>query len=282
MIKDILVHLDGNADDELRLQHAEAIANGSQGHLTGLFTNPLADLAAFMPLDAGAAAFQVMVDFDEEARRQGNIIQQRLAERFSRLSIPNEIRRVDGTPSQLADRAASEARWSDLFVASRPYHGNGSAKWDELFEAVLFESGRAIYVVPPGRKPAESIRRILVAWRDTRETARAVAEALPFIEKATRTAVLLVDAETGTTDEKRAPEMDIARHLDRHGTKIEVHMPESGDRAVSEVILDQARRISADLVVMGGYGHSRAREWVLGGATLEVLENSEFPVLMAH
>ena len=59
-------------------------------------------------------------------------------------------------------------------------------------------------------------------------------------------------------------------------------MVESGARAVSEVILDQARRVSADLVVMGGYGHSRAREWVLGGATLEVLENSEFPILMAH
>ena len=57
---------------------------------------------------------------------------------------------------------------------------------------------------------------------------------------------------------------------------------ESGASAVSEVILDQARRASADLVVMGGYGHSRAREWVLGGATLEVLENSEFPILMAH
>ena len=110
------------------------------------------------------------------------------------------------------------------------------------------------------RKPADAIRRILLAWRDTRETARAVAEALPFIEKATRTAVVLVDAETGAADEKRAPEMDIARHLDRHGTNIEVHMVESGDSAVSEVILEQARRVAADLVVMGGYGHSRARE----------------------
>ena len=82
--------------------------------------------------------------------------------------------------------------------------------------------------------------------------------------------------------EKRASEMDIARHLERHGTRVEVQMVESGASAVSEVILDQARRVSADLVVMGGYGHSRAREWVLGGATLEVLENSEFPILMAH
>ena len=282
MLKDILVHLDGSADDELKLQHAEAIATASQGHLTGLFTNPLADLTAVMPLDGGAAAAQVVTDLDEESRRQGNIIQQRLAERFSRLSVPNEVRRVDGTPGQLADRAASEARWADLFVASRPYSRNGSAKWDELFEAVLFESGRGMYVVPPGRKPPDAIRRILVAWCDTRETSRAVAEALPFIEQATRTAVLLVDPQNGTAGEKRASEMDIARHLERHGTRVEVHMVESGASAVSEVILDQARRASADLVVMGGYGHSRAREWVLGGATLEVLENSEFPILMAH
>ena len=281
MIKDILVHLDEIADDELRLQHAEAVASASEGHLTGLFTNPLADLTAVMPLDGGGAAIQVMADLDEEARRKGNIIQQRLAERFSRLSIPNGLAGSTARPASSQTGRLGSALVRSV-LASRPYNGNGSAKWDELFEAVLFESGRAIYVVPPDRKPADAIRRILLAWRDTRETARAVAEALPFIEKATRTAVVLVDAETGAADEKRAPEMDIARHLDRHGTNIEVHMVESGDSAVSEVILEQARRVAADLVVMGGYGHSRAHEWVLGGVTLEVLEKSEFPVLMAH
>lgn len=282
MIKDVLVHLDGGEGDELRLQHAEAIAVISAAHLTGLFTNPLADITAVVPIDGGAAAAQVMADLEEEGRRQGDIVRQRLAERFSRISVPNEIRRIDASPGQLANRAASEARCADLFVASRPYDGNGSAKWDALFEAVLFESGRAIYLVPPGRRPADAIRRVLVAWRDTKEAARAVAAAMPFIEKATRAVIVVVDQNTGRSNEEHGTAMDLARHLDRHGTSVEVQMLDSDGQPASEIILDQASRMSADLVVMGGYGHSRAREWVLGGTTLEMLEGSEFPILMEH
>lgn len=282
MIRDVLVHLDGGAADELRIQHAEAVAATSGAHLTGLLTNPLADLTAAMPLDSGAAAVQILADLDDEARRHGDIVQQRLAELFSRLSVPNEIRRMDGAPGALANRAASEARWADLFVADRPYDADGASKWDRLFEAVLLEGGRGIYVVPPGRRPADAIRRILVAWRDTRETARAVGEATPFIEKATRTAVVLVDPDGGASKEKHEPGMDVARHFGRLGTKVEVNSLRSDGKPVSEVILDQARRLSADLIVMGAYGHSRAREWVLGGATIEMLKRSEFPILMAH
>ncbi|MGO4570827.1 universal stress protein [Microvirga sp. 2TAF3] len=282
MIRDIVVHLDGSPEDELRLEHAEAIAATTQAHITGLFTNPLPDLATLTPVDGGAAAAQVLADLEEEARDNGDRVQQRLSERFSRLSVPNEIRRLDGTLDQLADYAASEARRADLFVAMRPYDGDGAMQWDDLFEAVLFESGRGIYVVPPGRKPSDVVRRILVAWRDTRETARAVAEAAPFIEKATRTDVLVVDPKTEIAGGQPAPDIDLARHLDRYGTNVEVSLLESGGRAVSEIILDQARRMSADVIVMGAYGHSRAREWILGGATRDMLEGSEFPILMAH
>jgi len=136
-------------------------------------------------------------------------------------------------------------------------------------------------VVPPGRQPSDAIRRVLVAWRDTRETAHAIGEAGAFIAKAPRTDVVVVDPETDT-DDRPALDLDIARHLDRYGTKIEVSLLDSHKRPVSEIILDQARRMSADIIVMGAYGHSRAREWILGGTTLEMLENSEFPVLLAH
>jgi nucleotide-binding universal stress UspA family protein len=282
MIRDVLVQLDGGADDELRLLHAEAIATAAQAHITGLFTNPLPDISALMPVDGGAATAQVLADLDEGARRSGDRIQQHLTERLSRLSVSNELRRLDGTPGQLAGRAASEARRADLFVASRPYGRDDATRWDELFEAVLFGSGRGVYVVPPGRKPSNAIRRILVAWRDTRETARAVAEAAPLIETATRTNVLLVDPETEAAADLPAPDIDLARHLDRYGTNVEVSLLDSGGRPVGEIILDQARRMSADVIVMGAYGHSRVREWFLGGATRDILETSEFPILMAH
>jgi nucleotide-binding universal stress UspA family protein len=282
MIKTVLVHLDGTAEDELRIRHAEAIATSVQAAMTGLFTNPLANVASFMPIDGGGVAAQVLADLDDEARRRGDVVEERLAERFSRLSVSNEIRRVDAPPGQLTNRAVSEARCADLFVTSRPYRIGEASPWQELFEAVLFESGRAIYVVPPERGPADVVRRILVAWRDSREAARAVAEAAPLLAQATRTAVVLVDPATVVYGEKRAPEMDIAKQLNRYGTQVEVSLTESAGSTVGDVVLDQARRMSADLIVMGAYGHSRAREWILGGVTRDMLENAEFPIILAH
>lgn len=282
VIKDVTVHLDGTSADEERLLHAEAIAAASQAHLTGLFTNPLPDFATLTPMDGGAAAAGIVVQLQEDARQQGDLAERRLVERFSRLSVPNEIRRLEGAPGQLPGLAATEARWSDILIASRPFDRDGGGAWNELFGAVLFESGRSIFVVPPGRRPSDAIRRVLVCWRDTREAARAVAEAAPFIGKAGRTVVLLVDAASSDGSGPSAPGADIARHLGRLGTSVEVQAVGSEGRGIADVILEQARRMSADLIVMGGYGHSRLREWIAGGATRDMLSTSEFPILMAH
>lgn len=282
MIKDVLVHLDGTPQDEERLQYAEAIASVWQAHVTGLLTNPLPDVPMIAPMDGGVGVAEVLVSLEDEARRTGDAAQQKLAGRFARLGVPYEIRRVEDMHGRLPSRTASEARWADLFVASRPYGGGAAAQWDNLFETVLFEGGRSILVVPPNRPPADAIRRVLVCWRDTREAARAVAEASPIIAQAARTLILIVDPEHPRDGSQNAPAADIAKHLGRLGTSVEVCAVESQDRRVSEVILDQARRMSADLIVMGGYGHSRAREWMMGGATRDMLSTSEFPILMAH
>jgi nucleotide-binding universal stress UspA family protein len=282
MIKDVLVHLDGTPQDEERLQYAEAIASTSQAHVTGLFTNPMPDMPMIAPMDGGVGVAEVLSSLEDEARRTGDAVQQKLAERFARLGTSNEIRRVEEVPGRLSDRAATEARWADLFVTSRPYDDRGATQWADLFETVLFASGRGILVVPPNRRPADAIRRVLVCWRDTREAARAVAEASPIIAKAARTVVLVIDPEPARDGSQSAPAADIAKHLDRLGTSVEVNTIESQGREVSEVILDQARRLSADLIVMGGYGHSRAREWMMGGATRDMLTSSDVPILMAH
>jgi len=282
MIKDLLVHLDGTSSDEERLQHAEAVASVFQAHVTGLFTNLLPDMPMIAPMDAGAAAAGVLVSLTDEARATGDGLQKRLAERMARLCVSNEIRRVEGTLGQIARQIASEARWSDLFVVSRPYDADGSTRWNVLFESVLFEGGRGVLVVPPGHRPSDAIRRVLVCWRNTREAARAVAEAAPFLQKATKVTILAVDPEPQTDGAQSEPTADIAKHISRYGAPVEVSIAQSEGRPIGEVIQDHARRTSADLIVMGGYGHSRAREWMLGGATRDTLAQSEYPILMAH
>ncbi|PVE23376.1 universal stress protein [Microvirga sp. KLBC 81] len=281
MIKDVLVHLDGTSRDEERLQHAEAIASVSQAHVTGLFTNLLPDVPLIAPMDAGAAAAEILVSLTEEAKGTGDVLQRKLADRMARFSVPNEIRRIDGTSGEISNEAATEARWADLFIMSRPYDANGSEQWNSLFEAVLFEGGRSVLVVPPNHRPADALRRVLVCWHNSREAARAAAEAVPFLEKATKITILVVDPEH-KADGNSQPAADIAKHISRYGAPVEVTTAESQGRDVSDVILEQARRTSADLIVMGGYGHSRAREWIIGGATRNTLITSEFPILMAH
>lgn len=282
MIKDILVHLDGTARDEERLQLAESIAAANEAHLTGLFTNLLPDIPFITPMDAGAAAAEVLLSLREEARGTGDSLQRKLIERLARSGVSYELRRLDDTLGRFPSQVASEARWADLFVMSRPYEGDESGMWDIVFEAVLFEGGRSILVVPPGYRPPDAIRRVLVCWRDSREAARAVAEAAPFLNKATKVTVLAVDPETKKDTGKSQPTADIAKHVSRCGAPVEVHSVQSLGRDIGDVILDQARRISADLIVMGGYGHSRARQWIIGGATRNTLATSDAPILMAH
>lgn len=278
MIKDIMVHLDGSPEDEIRLEYGQVLASAGQAHLIGVFTNLLPDLSIAMPFDGGAAAVvQIVTEMEEQARKDGDATSKRLAERLTGLQVPTAMRRFDETFGTMSIKVAEQARYADLFVATRPYGVGDTADWLDLVEAVLFGSGRGLLIVPPGCRQSGSIRTVLVAWNGSREAARALGEGMGFIQNASRTTALMIDpkAEAGMGQ-------DIERHLARHGVTAEIVAVESRGRRVADVVLDEARRVSADLVVMGGYGHTRLREQVFGGATLDMLTISDRPVLLAH
>ena len=149
-----------------------------------------------------------------------------------------------------------------------------------MTERVIFEGGHAVYLVPQGRKAMHSIRNVLVAWRDTRELARAIAEVSQFLSAATVVRIVTVDAEDMRGQEARV--VDIANHLARLGVTVEVAASGANRGTIAKVLLDEARRMDADLIVMGAYGHSRFREWILGGVTKDMIAQSDVPILMAH
>ena len=151
----------------------------------------------------------------------------------------------------------------------------------ELIEAALFGGGHGLYLIPPGFKPREAIRTILVGWLDTREAARAIAEALPLMCVAKSVEVVCI-REPGEGRFGGAESLaDIATHLARHDVATSVRML-SAEGSAATTLLGEAHRISADLIVTGGYGHSRLREWVLGGVTRDLIHGSDLPILMAH
>ena len=149
-----------------------------------------------------------------------------------------------------------------------------------IIEAALFQSGRPVVVVPYIQKTGLTLNRVLVCWDGGRQAARAIADALPFLHRAKAVEVVVVATKPLKSDD--SPGADIARHLAHHDLNVCLKRLVTGGTDVANTILSYAADVSADFVVMGGYGHSRLREFILGGATRGVLSSMTIPTLMSH
>lgn len=277
-LADLLVHLDGTEDDAPRLAMAEAIAREQDSHLTAIFTNQIPYLTVSSEFDAAAAIAEIVA----EARRAGDRLAPGLAERVNALGLTSEFRRVEGMGGEINELVTAEARWNDLFVALRPYSPLREPRWNTLVEQVLFDGGRALLLVPDGYRPQTGFRRPYLAWKPAREAARATHAAMPFLTRAEQVVVGLADPFTGHRGEWIEPGADIARHLGHAGIEPHIVNLASGDHETGEILLRSAQEQGADLIVLGAYGHSRFREWALGGVTRFMLTHAPVPLLIAH
>jgi nucleotide-binding universal stress UspA family protein len=151
-----------------------------------------------------------------------------------------------------------------------------------LPEQVILGCGRPALVIPYIGPPATLGERVVVAWDASREAARAVNDALPLLERAKTVSVVTINPRQQPFGHGEEPGADIGLHLARHDVKIEVERVVSRDIDVANTILSQVANEGADLLVMGAYGHSRLREYVLGGVTRTILAEMTVPVLMSH
>jgi nucleotide-binding universal stress UspA family protein len=196
-----------------------------------------------------------------------------------RSTFSAEARMVDASVADAPNLFASIARRFDLSVIAQARPDQPAL--DRLIvEAALFDSGRPVLIVPYIQRTGLRLERVLVGWDGSRTAARAVADAMPLLVRARATEIVIVAGEAAKSDE--IPGADIAHHLARHGVKAEVNRIISVDTDVANTILSHAADVSADFLVMGGYGHSRLREFVLGGATRGILSSMTIPTLMSH
>jgi nucleotide-binding universal stress UspA family protein len=282
-LKDILVHLDDRRNNEMRLRLACDLARRHGAHLTGLFVIEPPSFAGFaMPGGAAGAeieAWQAIQAKQREARLAvGRKLEATFGEALRAAGIAGEWRISDG---DTGDLVTLQARYADLVVIGQSGpddQGRGAA----VPQSVLIGSGRPVLIVPYVGSFETLGRRVMVAWNATREAARALNDALPLLIQAEAVTVLSVNPERGIAGEGDVPAADIALHLARHGVKAEAAHVVVEDVAVGDALLSRAADLGSDLIVMGGYGHSRLREFALGGATRTLLEHMTVPTLLSH
>ena len=177
------------------------------------------------------------------------------------------------------DQFARIARRFDLAIVGQA-EPEANAVEELIAESTLFQSGRPMIVVPYIQKASLKLDRVMVCWDGGRQAARAIADAMPILEKAGKVEIVIVANERGKEDEIEGA--DMGQHLARHGLNVEVKRIGGGNIDVADALLSHVADSGTDFIVMGGYGHSRLREFVLGGVTHSILRSMTVPVLLSH
>lgn len=274
MIKDILVNLSYGTSQAGVSNYALSVAETFGAHIVGIaFAYPVmaggvglpANFSRAQQAEAQERAESVAAAFDEATRRAG---------------VSAETRRIEAGIGDVPTQFAQIARRFDLSIIGQFESGRDHPTKNIVIEAALFESGRPVLIVPFIQKDRLKLNHVMVCWDGSRAAARAVADAMPFLTRSGKASIVVADIQSAKSAD--LPGADIATHLTRHGVNVTIERIPVSKIDVSNAILSYAADTYPDLIVMGGYGHSRLREFILGGTTRGMLASMTKPTLMSH
>jgi nucleotide-binding universal stress UspA family protein len=277
-LKNLLVHIDDTPHCAHRLDVAAKLARDFGAHLSGIYVVPLPVVPAMMSTGYFPEGF--IEEQEKLERERAKKAKETFDAYMARAGIASEWRQREGA---LASIVSMNARYADLAIVSQADPaGLPGHEVAALPAEVALTSGRPVLIIPyigPGRSVAT---HVMVGWNASREATRAVNDAIPLLQRAKKVTVLSVDPEGGTAGHGQIPSADISLHLARHGVKVEAAQTVTGEIDVGDAILSRAADLGADLIVIGAYGHSRMREFILGGATRHLLQHMTVPLLISH
>jgi nucleotide-binding universal stress UspA family protein len=269
-ISNVMVSLDRGAAAADRVQLSARLAERFDATLTGVAARQVPALIAVSDVRESERIYEIEDRHAREELAEARAVFLREAER----GIRTAWRAALAEPTAYL---VAQARAADVIVVGRHGPADGDPGLMGVSAgALLMEVGRPVLVVPPGIERLTA-KRIVVAWQDTRESRRAVQDALPFLSRAEAVQVVVV----GPGAHEEGAE-DVAAYLSGHGAAVTTHLLPSPGAEAAEVFLQFARRAGADLIVMGAYGHTRLREWIFGGATRDILQATALCCLMSH
>lgn len=276
MIKDLVVNLSGGETRDVAADYAISVARSYGAHLVGV-------AFVFEPVIPGSLLGGIPTDLIEVQRDENAKAAQAAVARFEAAAraagVSSETRLLDASIAGAADLFGRISRRFDIAVVGQA-QGEAGISEELLIEGALFGSGRPVVIVPQAQAQPIKLDRVMVCWDGSRPAARAIGDAIPFLARGQAVEIVVVTGERDKSGEITGANMQ--RHLARHGIEVTIKRISATNADVQSAILAHARDSRADFIVMGAYGHSRLREFILGGVTRSILKAMPVPVLMSH
>ena len=276
--KTILLHLHDVRRAHRLLSVALPIAAKMDAHLIALNVMP-----PYVVISGGELGMATIVDAHRDAYQADVAQLKKLFADATRVNAGKmEWRDADAGYGSATDMIVRQGGVCDLVIASQKDQTWTMSDFLEEPERLAIETGRPVLLVPNEGKIASPPKRMTIAWNGRREAVRAAFDAMPLLVGADEVNILWAHPERDQPDASDLPGAALATVLARHGIKCLVSQSSVADTDIGGELLQQAKAFGSDLLVMGCYGHSRMREFVLGGATRDVLSQMDLPVLMSH
>ncbi len=276
-MKDIFVLCDSNDANDYRVETALSYAKSFNAHITGVHMIPFPIIPVYGGMYPDASSYTAAVQIDR-ANEYAEELENSFTAKASNNEIPYEWKTIEGLDLNFV---IENARYADLVIAPASYSHYSDETSHHLCDYFATNLGRPLLIVPDLKKIFNLPERIVIAWDESHEAARAVHDAIPVLKQAEHIQIISVSKNDKTEKENMIRCEQLQRHLRHHNIKCEVFSPDKSSKGVGYTVYESALEYNAELIVMGAYGHSKFKEIILGSTTKYLIENSTLPLFVS-